>query len=227
MEWIDGYGNKQPATEVREIATEEIADIVETYKSAARFALEAGFDGVEVHGANGYLPNQFLCDGSNKRTDAYGGSIENRSKFLLEVMKACIDVWGAEKVGVRISPASHWQDIRDSDPIALWTHVGKELAALGPLAYLHVVEPRDTSGMGATTDPTDLQLTAAFFRGRFNGPILSAGGHDFVSGTSYVEEGKADGIVYGRWFISNPDLVNRWRKLGADAPLNKYDRLVS
>jgi N-ethylmaleimide reductase len=139
-------------------------------------------------------------------------------------MQAIISVWGAERVGVRISPASHWQDITDSDPIALYTHVAQELAALGPLAYVHVVEPRDT-GFGATADPVDSQLTAAFIRkvGGLTVPVLTAGGHDYKSGLAYLEDGKADAVVYGRWFIANPDLVKRFAR-GPDAPLNAYDR---
>lgn len=160
--------------------------------------------------------------GANTRSDCYGGSIENRCRFPLEVMRALIDVWGAERVGIRISPASHWQDISDSDPLALYSHFARELAALGDLAYLHVVEPRD-GGFGATSDPVDLQLTAAWFRQWFAGPILSAGGHDYASGSAYLAEGKADAVVYGRHYTSNPDLAERFA-LGPDTPLNAYDR---
>lgn len=218
LEFVDGMGNKAPVP--RALETHEIKETVEMYRTAAKFALQAGFDGIEIHGANGYLPNQFLCDGSNKRTDEYGGSIENRARFLMEVTQVCIDIMGADKVGVRISPASHWQDIYDSDPIALYTYVGKELGKLN-IAYLHVVEPRDT-GFGATKDPVDSQLTANFFRTLgYPGPILSAGGHDGASGEEYIKENKADAIVYGRWYISNPDLSVRFAK---GAALNPYDR---
>ena len=218
VEFIDGMGNKAPAP--RALETAEVKETVEAYRKAAENAKKAGFSGVEIHGANGYLVTQFLCDGSNKRTDEYGGSIENRTRFLLEVAQACIDVFGEGKVGVRISPSSHWQDIQDSDPIALYTYVAKALNKLN-LAYLHVVEPRDT-GYGATTDPIDSQLTAAFIRkAGFEGKILSAGGHNGESGEDYIKNNKADAIVYGRWYISNPDLSVRFAK---GAALNPYDR---
>lgn len=218
--FMGGFGS--PCEAPRELATGEVRAIVEEYAAAAAHALDAGFDGVELHAANGYLPNQFLCDGSNKRTDEYGGPIANRVRFPLEVMAALVRVCGAERVGVRVSPASHWQDMHDSDPQALYAHFARELARLGPLAYLHVVEPRDT-GMGAATDPVDVAMTSSWLRQFFPGTILSAGGHDYASGAAYLADGSADAIVYGRHYTSNPDLVARFAA-GPETPLNPYDR---
>lgn len=170
-----------------------------------------------------------MTDGVNLRTDAYGGSIANRARFLEEALDACIAACGAERVGVRLSPASHWQDIQDSDPLALYTHVGRMLAGKAGLAYLHVVEPRDT-GLGAPpTDPVDLQLTASFFRTTcgFPGAVLSAGGHSMESGQQFLQSGACDAVVYGRHYISNPDLVERFKAAadsGKEPVLTPYDR---
>lgn len=205
----------------RAITLEEIPSIIATYAAATENARKAGFDGVEVHGANGYLPDQFLQDGSNKRTDSYGGSFENRSRFLKEVMEACIGVWSADRVGVRLSPPGHFGDVHDSDPKALFTHVVKMVASLNP-AYVHLVEPRDW-GFGASVG-VDAELTGEYFKQFLSGvTLLSASGHDQASGEAYLAEGKADGIVYGRSFLSNPDLVQRFAA-GPGAKLNAYHR---
>jgi len=222
--WRTGFGGVGDAP--REATEADIARIIGDYRNAARTAKEAGFDGVELHAANGYLPNQFLCTSSNKRADGWGGTVERRARFLSEALDALLVEWPPERVGVRVSPAGHWQDMYDEDPLALWTHVGKLLQGKGGLAYLHVVEPRDTGLGAAPTDPVDLQLTAAFFRPLFSGPILSAGGHDFESAREYVGGGRADAAVFGRWFISNPDLVKRFEiaeKGGAAPKLNAYN----
>jgi N-ethylmaleimide reductase len=223
--WKTGFGGVGEAP--REATEADIARILGDYRAAARTARDAGFDGVELHAANGYLPNQFLCTSSNKRTDAWGGTVEKRARFLSEALDALLQEWPADRVGVRVSPAGHWQDMHDAEPLALWAHVGALLQAKGGLAYVHVVEPRDTGLGAAPTDPVDLQLTAAFFRPLFSGPILSAGGHDLSSATEYVGAGRADAAVFGRWFISNPDLVKRFQMAAAEgrAPvLNPYNR---
>jgi N-ethylmaleimide reductase len=225
--WANGFGGR--GGEAREATLEDIARIIGDYKLCAQNAMAAGFDGVELHAANGYAPNQFLVDGVNKRTDAFGGSIANRARFLEEALDACIAACGAERVGVRLSPASHWQDIQDSDPLALYTHVGRMLAGKAGLAYLHVVEPRDT-GLGAPpTDPVDLQLTASFFRTTcgFPGAVLSAGGHSMESGQQFLQSGACDAVVFGRHYISNPDLVERFKAAadsGKEPVLTPYDR---
>jgi N-ethylmaleimide reductase len=205
------------------IPAEMIPSIVEEYAAATRNALEAGADFVEVHAANGYLPNQFLCDSSNQRTDAYGGSVENRARFLQEVLEACIKAAGgdAQKVGVRISPTSRFQDTVDSTPMELWTHVAKNIASL-KLAYLHVVDTRD-QGWGPVTDPVECKITGAFFREHMPAEtaVFSAGGHDRASGIEYLSDNRVDAIVYGKLFLANPDLPRRFE---LDAKLNEPDR---
>src|ERR1700753_2895186 len=141
----DGYAytkhGEVPFSMPRVLELHEIPDVIEEFRSGAERALRAGFDGVEIHGANGYLPDQFLQDGTNKRTDEYGGPIENRARFLLEITRAAISVWGADRVGVRLSPSSTYGSMSDRDPCATFGYVAKELDRLG-VAYLHVVEPR-------------------------------------------------------------------------------------
>jgi len=147
-----------PFSVPRALALEEIPGIVEEFRAGAERALRAGFDGVEIHGANGYLPDQFLQNGSNKRIDGYGGSIENRARFLLEITRAAISVWGADRVGVRIAPSGTYGSMSDSDPAATFGHVVTELDRLG-IAYLHVLEPRikghrgDCQGPGSDSSP--------------------------------------------------------------------------
>jgi N-ethylmaleimide reductase len=207
---------------VRAIPLEEIAGLVALYREAAARGLAAGFDGVEVHAANGYLPDEFLQTSTNLRTDAYGcGSLENRARFLMEVTDACIGVWGADRVGVRISPASHFGNISSSDPVEIFSHVARELGAR-KIAYLHVVEPRINGNVTVeNTHPVEETLTAAFFKPLFKGPVLSAGGYDKESAEAALTSGAADAIVFGRHFVSNPDLVQRL-KIGA--PLAPHNR---
>ncbi|MGR7994795.1 alkene reductase [Xanthobacter sp. ZOL 2024] len=193
----------------------EIAGIVADYRRAAANAITAGFDGVEVHAANGYLIDQFLKDGANHRTDAYGGSIANRCRFLLEVMDAVIAEIGAARTGVRLSPVSPANGISDSDPQALFNAVIEELDKRHPL-YVHVVE-------GATGGPRDVAPDFSFeaLRQRFAGPWMVNNGYDLDLATRVVAEGKADLVAFGRPFISNPDLVERLRR---NAPWNELDR---
>ncbi len=203
----------QPFVAPRALETDEIPGIVEDYRRAARNAQEAGFDGVEIHAANGYLIDQFLRDGTNQRTDRYGGSLENRTRLLLEVTEAVTSVWGSERVGVRISPASPANDMRDSDPQALFNHA---VAALAPfnLAYLHVVE-------GATGGARDLLgFDYGALRRAFGGPYLANNGYDKPLAEAALREGRADAIAFGRPFIANPDLVERLR---TSAPLATAD----
>ncbi|WP_153769716.1 alkene reductase [Labrenzia sp. CE80] len=201
--------------EPRALELHEIPAIVEDYRKAAANAMKAGFDGVEVHAANGYLIDQFLRDSSNKREDAYGGSIENRTRFLKEVMDAVTTEIGTGKVGVRISPFSAANDILDSDPMALFSKVIDLFDSYG-LAYLHVVE-------GQTGGPRDLPEGASLAKlyDRFFGPIMGNNGYDRQMAVNAVADGKVDLVAFGRPFISNPDLVER---LKADAPLNEWDQ---
>lgn len=209
------YQGEQPFVTPRALETHEIPQIVEQYRIAAENALAAGFDGVELHGANGYLLDQFLRDGSNQRTDQYGGSIENRARFLLEVVSAVASVWGADRVGVRLSPSGTFNDMHDSDPAALFSYVVSQLDRYN-LAYLHLVEPREDNGA-----PEGQNLTTRFFRDYYKGILIAAGGYDRELAEQAVGNGDADLVAFGRFYISNPDLVER---LAVDAPFNPYDR---
>jgi N-ethylmaleimide reductase len=202
----------------RALEIAEIRGIIEDYRKAAERAKAAGFDGVELHSANGYLPDQFLQDGSNKRTDAYGGSIENRSRFLFEVAEALVSVWGEGRVAVRIGPSGTWNGMSDSNPEALFDHVARELNRFG-LAYLHVIEPRVKGNVviGKGQSP----VAAARLRKIFKGKIVAAGGFEPDTAEAIVEQGDADLVAFGRHFLANPDLPERIR-LGL--PLNDYDR---
>jgi N-ethylmaleimide reductase len=211
------YQGEQPFVTPRALELDEIPGIVEQYRQAAENALAAGFDGVEIHGANGYLLDQFMRDGSNHRTDVYGGSIANRARLTLEVVEAVVGVWGADRVGIRLSPSGTFNDMSDSNPKALFSHVAQELDRFG-LAYLHIVEPRADE---VPPEGDREELTTHFFRKHFKGTIISAGGHDRESGNAVIAAGDADLVAYGRWYISNPDLVQRF---ALKVELNAYDR---
>jgi len=204
----------------RALGIEEIPGVVAEYRRAAENAKAAGFDGVEVHSANGYLLDQFLEDKSNHRTDAYGGSIENRARLLLEVVDAVVEVWGKDRVGVRLSPFGKFLDMGDSNPVALFTYVLGKLSDRG-IAYVHVVEPR--VGNAGADEPIDGNAvdTAKTFRAAFKGVFLSAGGDSAETADEAIAAGRADAIAFGRLFIANPDLPERLEKKSA---LNEYDR---
>lgn len=202
----------------RALETAEIAGIVEDYRRAAERAKAAGFDGVELHGANGYLPAQFLQDGSNKRTDEYGGSIENRSRFLLEIVEALVSVWGGDRVAVRIAPSGTWNDMSDSDPEALYSYLAEQLNRFG-LAYLHVVEPRVKGNVVIAEGQAP--VASQMLRKIFKGKILAAGGFEPETAEEVVEQGDADAVVFGRHFVSNPDLPKR---IELGLPLTPYER---
>lgn len=204
----------------RALETAELEGIVEDFRKAAQHAKDAGFDGVEVHGANGYLLDQFLQDGSNKRTDNYGGAIENRARLLLEVTDAVIAVWGKGRVGARLSPYGTFNDMRDSDPIALFTYVLKQFSQRG-IAYAHVIEPRATSAGGNDSMAADMPSTLALFRPHFNGAFISAGGYTPESAAEAVSYGAADAVAFGRTYIANPDLPERIKEGVALTPYNR------
>lgn len=199
----------------RALGLDEIPGVVEQYAIATRNAKAAGFDGVEIHGANGYLIDQFLRDGSNQRTDAYGGSIENRTRFLLEVTEAVLGEWSRDRVGVRLSPYNPFNDMRDSDPIATFTYVAK---ALNPfdLAYLHIVEALP----GHFLALEGVEPATPHMRREFKRPIMLNGGYDAQTGAAAIRGNEADAIAYGIPFIANPDLVERYRQ---GAMLNEAD----
>ncbi|WP_293899567.1 alkene reductase [Phenylobacterium sp.] len=196
----------------------EIAAIVEDYRLAAERAKAAGFDGVELHGANGYLIDQFLQDNSNHRTDAYGGSIENRVRLLLEVVAALVSVWGPNRVAVRIGPAGKWNDMSDSEPYALFSHVARQLNRF-VLAYLHIVEPRVLGNVVVTAGQAPVATEQ--LRKVFTGKIIAAGGFEPETAEAILQNGDADLVAFGRYFISNPDLPARIRN---GWPLASYDR---
>ena len=204
----------------RPLTWAEIPALIHDYAHAANQAKAAGFSGVEVHGANGYLLDQFLHDGSNKRDDQYGGSVENRCRLLLEVLHAVIGVWGADRVGVRLSPYGTFNDMSDRDTLGLFTYLMDQLNPLG-LSYLHLIEPRATMAGGTDKIKEDQPSTSALFRPVYKGNIIAAGGFDREGAESFVSSGQADAVAFGRFFISNPDLPER---LARNAPLTPYDR---
>jgi len=198
----------------RALELSEIPGIIDSFKQGALNAIEAGFDGVEIHGANGYLLDQFAKDGTNTRTDAYGGSIENRARLMLEISKAVTSAIGPEKTGIRVSPVTPANDVSDSNPQALFDHIVDQLNALN-LVYIHVIE-------GATGGPRDIApFNYASLRKRFKGAYMANNGYDLALANQVLDAGGADLIAFGKPFISNPDLVER---LKTGAPLNELDK---
>src|SRR5436190_19046174 len=201
-------------SEPRALELDEIAGIVDDFRRGAANAVAAGFDGVEVHGANGYLLDQFSKDGANTRTDAYGGSIENRAKLMLEVSRAVAAIAGPERTGIRISPVTPANDVSDSNPQPLFDYIVDGLNAL-KLSYIHVIE-------GATGGPRDIApFDYASLRKRFSRAYVANNGYDFALANKMLEANAADLIAFGKPFISNPDLVERLKK---GAPLNPWDK---
>ncbi|KAK4943159.1 hypothetical protein LTR10_017183 [Elasticomyces elasticus] len=236
-------GSDYASTPPKELTVEEIQEIVQEFAAAAKRAMEAGFDGVEIHGANGYLLDQFLHDNANVRTDSYGGSIENRVRFPLEVIKAVTEAVGSDRVGIRLSPYNYFQDTKDSNPNAHWAYLCEQIAALpkaNRLTYVHMVEPRfdevldETAKLLALQQPVVETSSAArategkpslvpFRRILEKGDIkfVAAGSFDAENAAPKLESGEADAIIFGRHFIANPDLP---RRLAEGLPLNPYDR---
>jgi N-ethylmaleimide reductase len=202
-------------SEPRALELAEIPGLIDDYKRAAKNAVEAGFDGVEIHAANGYLLEQFARDTTNKRTDAYGGSLENRAKLILEVAGAITKEIGADKTGIRISPVTPANDAAaDSNPQKLFDYIVDGLSA-EKLVYLHVVE-------GATGGPRDIApFDYASLRKRFKGAYIANNGYDLALANKVLDANEADLIAFGKPFISNPDLVER---LKTGAPLNELDK---
>ncbi len=200
---------KQPYVVPHELRTDEIPGITLGFRKAAENALAAGFDGVEVHGANGYLLDEFLRDGSNKRTDQYGGSVENRTRLLIEVLEAVSAVFGSKRVGVRISPLNSYNNMLDSDPIGLSTWLAQRLNALD-LAYLHVMRG-DFFGQQQGDLLTPIRAT-------YKGVLIANMGYTAAEATQAIAEGKVDAVAFGSSFLANPDLPAR---IKAGAPLNQ------
>jgi N-ethylmaleimide reductase len=207
-------GQFTEVSEPRALELSEIPGIIDDFKRGTANAIAAGFDGVEIHGANGYLLDQFAKDGANKRTDAYGGSIENRAKMMLEVSKAVTAEVGSERTGIRISPVTPANDVSDSNPQPLFDYIVDGLEAL-KLVYIHVIE-------GATGGPRDVApFDYASLRKRFTRAYVANNGYDFELATKQLAANAADLIAFGKPFISNPDLVER---LKTGAPLNEWDK---
>ncbi|KAF9605675.1 hypothetical protein IFM89_018018 [Coptis chinensis] len=196
--------------------TEEIPQIVNDFRIAGRNAIEAGFDGVEIHGAHGYLIDQFMKDHVNDRTDEYGGTLENRSRFPLEIVEALVNEIGADRVGIRLSPFASYMESGDSDPEALGLYMAKSLNKYDNL-YCHMVEPR----MKLIGEKLETPHSLLPIRKAFKGTFIAAGGYVEEDGNKAIAENYADLVAFGRRFLANPDLPRRF-ELGA--PLNKYDR---
>ena len=205
------FEGMKPFVEPRALRTDEIPGIVDQYRQAAKCAMEAGFDGVEVHSANGYLLDQFLRDGSNQRDDNYGGSLENRTRLLMEILSAVLEIWEPSRVGVRISPENSFNDIRDSAPQATFNFVAKALCNRR-LGYLHVVEGEM---MGGESSVDYRQV-----RDNFDGYYMANCGYDKARAQSTIARGDADMVSFGQLFLANPDLVQRFK---TDAELNTPD----
>ena len=205
------YEGLKPFVTPRALETTELQGIVDQYRRGAQHALDAGFDGVEIHSANGYLLDQFLRDGSNRRTDAYGGSIEHRARLLLEVVEAVTQVWDVQRVGVRLSPINPFNSMYDSDPDQTFGYVAERLGTL-KLAYLHVLEV-DQSGV-----TTGQAVNFRRLRDLFGGTYIANGGFTYERATAYLARGDADLVAFGQLFLANPDLPERFAKR---APLNQ------
>jgi N-ethylmaleimide reductase len=204
----------KPIPTPRALESSEIPAIVEEFRQGAIKAKAAGFDGVEVHGANGYLLDQFLEDCTNQRTDDYGGSVENRARLLFDVIAAVTDVWGSDRVGVRLSPGGTFNDMCESNPQQTFGYVVRRLASLN-LAYLHLIEPSPPQGEHPMPD-----LSARFFRPFYPETLIVAGGYTLERANAVLQTGLADLVAFGQLFLANPDLVERFKR---GAPLNTPD----
>ncbi len=203
---------KKPYVVPRELSKSEIASLVDDYARATVRARRAGFDGVEIHGANGYLIDQFLRDSSNRRTDEYGGSVINRLRFLREVVQAVTSAWASDRTGVRLSPTMNGNGMSDTDPVSLYSEVAKMLSS-SHLAYVHTAE---SIRPGRLFNP-DAPRVTPHIRANYDGILITNGGYDKQTAAEAIRTGAADAIVFGQSFIANPDLPERIR---IDAPLN-------
>ncbi|HRO59248.1 MAG TPA: alkene reductase [Burkholderiaceae bacterium] len=212
--------DRAPFETPRALERAEIAAVIADYAQAARNARQAGFDGVEIHAANGYLLEQFLPSRSNQRADDYGGSIENRGRIVLEVAEAVSAVFGADRVGIRLSPFGVANGSGEDEPLPLYTHLIGRLARLD-LAYLHLIEPRASGAGGAEVDHQNVPFASELFRAHWPNVLIAAGNYRPETAAVAIEAGRADAIAFGRLFIANPDLPDRARRGSA---LNSYER---
>ena len=206
------YAGSQPYVQARALAIEEIPRLIGDYVVAARNAIDAGFDGVQLHAANGYLIDQFLRDGSNRRTDAYGGPIENRIRLMREIVEALVDAIGADRTAVRLSPNGESQGVDDSNQAALFPQAAAALNEYG-IAFLELREP----GPDGTFGKSDRPPVAPLIRKAFNGVLVLNSDYDLARGNAKLADGSADAIAFGRKFLANPDLPHRF---AANLPLN-------
>ncbi|RZI40883.1 alkene reductase [Herbaspirillum sp. HC18] len=214
-----GEGETVPFVTPRALELEEMPYMVGQYVHGARNAMAAGMDGVEVHGANGYLLDQFICSGTNVRDDAYGGPVENRARFLMEVVDEVCKVWGADRVGVRLSPLGTFNDVSDHDPEGTFGYIADKLSNF-ELAYLHVVNPAAAAIEKGLEPDAAAQRMLGVIRQHYRGALILAGGFDRDTAEKWLEQDKADVIAFGRKFLANPDLPERFRQ---DAGLNPDD----
>jgi N-ethylmaleimide reductase len=220
IEGEDGQGMLVPFETPRALQIEEMPYLVRQYTRASRNAMDSGMDGVEIHGANGYLLDQFICSKTNKRSDAYGGPVENRARLLIEATETAIEIWGADRVGVRLSPLGTFNDVGDDTPEQTYGYVLEALDKLEP-AYLHVINPAAAS---PEADPRAVFMME-LVRHKYRGMLVVAGGFDVETAEAWLRGGKADLIAFGRKFIANPDLPERFRDhigLNADDPTTYY-----
>ena len=209
----------------RALERSEIARVLAEFRRGAENAMKAGFDGVHIHGANGYLLDQFLQDSTNLRTDDYGGSIENRARLMLEVTDACISVWGADRVGMHLAPRMDSHDMGDSDRLGTFSHVARELGKrkLGWIAAREAVIHINTRLVDSQGNPRQIRNPESIgpvLKREFGGPYIANEGFDRAGADKVLAEGWADAVAFGKLFIANPDLVRRFRE---DAPLNAWD----
>jgi N-ethylmaleimide reductase len=213
-----------PFVRPRALQIEEMPYIVQQYARGARNALTANFDGVEVHGANGYLIEQFLAAGTNHRTDAYGGPVENRSRLLMEAVEAVSEIWGPDRVGIRLSPLSNFNDISDTEPEVTFGAVAQALSDFR-FAYLHIVNPAATAIEKGNAPDIRAQRMLALIREKYHGTLIITGGFNRDTAEAWLKQGKADLIGFGRKLLANPDLPERFRAhatLNADDPSTYY-----
>lgn len=211
---VQTLSGPKPYVTPRPLRSDEIPGVIEQFRNGALNAKRAGFDGVEIHNANGYLLDQFLRDGTNRRTDEWGGTVQKRARLTLEVTKAVVSVWGSDRVGVRLSPNGTFNDMSDSNPESTFRYLMGELSLLG-LAYMHVIEQLEGDARhGGKLIP----LSA--FRSWYRGTLMTNGGHTLESAQGVISEGLADLVAFGKPFIANPDLPERFRR---NAPLNTPD----
>uniref|UniRef100_B1XU08 NADH:flavin oxidoreductase/NADH oxidase n=1 Tax=Polynucleobacter necessarius subsp. necessarius (strain STIR1) TaxID=452638 RepID=B1XU08_POLNS len=202
------------------MSCEDITRLLKEFEAAAQNVKAAGFDGIEIHSANGYLLDQFLQDKTNQRNDQYGGSIENRLRLLGQVIETVSTVFSSDKVGVRLSPYGTFNDMDDNDPVALFTAVIAKLNTYN-LAYVYMIEPRATSAGGGDQVNEEAPITSELFCAAYQGKFITAGGYDQAMGEKVLEEGLADAVAYGQLYIANPDLAERFQQ---GAVLNPYNR---